>query len=85
MSVFQWTNKKMKGDEEVANSLQKELEKSLHNYSPLLDKNFIFYIELLRSYSDSIQESIVSIQFYIDETKLMRLHEKVKNETMSQV
>ena len=75
----------MNGDEDVASNLQKELEKSLNSYSPLLDKNFIFYIESFRSYSDSVQKAIDSIQSYMDEIELMRLHEKVKNETMSQV
>ena len=75
----------MNGDEEVASSLRKELEKSLHSYSDVLDKNFIFYTESVRSYSDSVQKSMDSSQAYVNEMDLMCLHEKVKNETMSQV
>lgn len=75
----------MNGDEEIVNSLRKELEKSLHDYSDRLDKNFIFYTESLRLYSESIQKSIDSNQPYVNETDLMHLHEKVKTETMTQV
>ena len=75
----------MNGDEVVASNLRKELERSLNSYSHLLDKNFIFYTEALRSYSDSMQKSIDSIQPYVNEMDLMRLHEEAINETMSQV
>ena len=75
----------MNGDEEVASSLRKELEKSLHGYSDVLDKNFIFYTESVRSYSDSMQKSMDSIQAYVNETELTRFHEETKNEAMSQV
>lgn len=73
------------GDDEIFIGIQKQLEQNLNDYSPILDKMFIFYTEFLRSYSDSMQKSIDSAQPYLIETDFMYFHEIAKKDSLKQV
>lgn len=73
------------GDDEVTHVFSKELKHEVDRYSHVLDKMFIIYSECLRFYCDSMQRSMESMQSFAIKADFMRLHEKAKNESMTQV